>query len=121
MKCASAGNHRPHPERTVVSPHKKRNRGGLPRSYKHCCKASIIITKELGSESLKIKWNWEHTDHAPTTLAALAEHRMSRATRDWLDTRVEQGFDWKAMKGLLRLEDAALEVRCIHTLPLTPR
>lgn len=112
LVCSSAGNYRPHDERPAVSPTKQRGKGLAPRTYKSQCKAHIEIMKEIGIENLRVRWFWEHTGHEPGTLKDLADHHMARASRDWLDQRVEQGFNWKCMKGLLRLEEAALEVRC---------
>lgn len=35
---------------------------------------------------------------------------MSKDARQWIDEKLEQGLDWKAIQALLRLDDEALEM-----------
>ncbi|KIJ33282.1 hypothetical protein M422DRAFT_264837 [Sphaerobolus stellatus SS14] len=66
------------------------------------------VYKLFGSDVVNIDHYWEHTGHDPSTLRSMKESRNPDAVRHWLDCRVNDGFDSKAIKAMLRMTSEEL-------------
>ncbi|KIJ31770.1 hypothetical protein M422DRAFT_266521 [Sphaerobolus stellatus SS14] len=77
-------------------------------STKVQCPTKITVSKLPGSELLEIKYFWEHCNHDPTTIRDMKESRNPDAVRTWLDERVAEGFNKKAIQAMLRLPSEEL-------------
>ncbi|KIJ31012.1 hypothetical protein M422DRAFT_267434 [Sphaerobolus stellatus SS14] len=83
-----------------LSPSKQCNRG---ESIRCGCKASIYASQPVGKETVTVRFNWEHNRHDPASLDDLQTSRNPEEVCAWLDTCVNQGFNQKAIKALLRM------------------
>lgn len=52
----------------------------------------------------------------PTTLQGMKESRNPDAVRRWLDARVQEGFDRKAIRAMLRMSSEELSQVCQSVL-----
>ena len=52
----------------------------------------------------------------------MSDSMMSNRVRDWVNSRVNEGLDWKAIKDLLRIDEEMLDqVRSCCNLRATPK
>lgn len=73
------------------------------------CKAHIWFRKRAGKADIEIEYSWEHTGHDPGSLKDMQESMMSDRVRDWVNSRVNEGLDWKAIKDLVRIDEEILD------------
>ncbi|KIJ31011.1 hypothetical protein M422DRAFT_267433 [Sphaerobolus stellatus SS14] len=97
--CDHAGKYRDQRDANL-SPRKRRNRA---ESIKCECSASIYACQPFGTDAVDIIYKWQHTVHDPASLKDLQTSRNPNEVRTWLDERVCQGFDQKALKAMLRM------------------
>ncbi|KIJ31966.1 hypothetical protein M422DRAFT_266332 [Sphaerobolus stellatus SS14] len=85
---------------------KKRSRGS---SIKVQCPARITVCKPSNSDLLQVEYLWEHCKHDPSTLRDMRESRNPDAVRKWLDARVSEGFNKKAIQAMIHMSSEELE------------
>ncbi|KIJ39405.1 hypothetical protein M422DRAFT_257725 [Sphaerobolus stellatus SS14] len=88
-----------------ISPSKSRTRAP---SIKVGCKAWIYAERSIGNDMVKIVHRWEHAGHNADSLDNMRASRNPDVVRAWLDEKVSQGFDQKAIKALLRMTSEEL-------------
>jgi hypothetical protein len=107
-----------------LSPSKRRKSGN---SIKVGCEAKIHIHQAMGSGKIFVEYHWRHNNHStydainldlfyfiysqiqdPSTLQNMQESRNPDAVREWLDARVDEGFDMGAIKAMLRMTSEQL-------------
>jgi hypothetical protein len=94
-----------------LSPSKRRKRS--KRSIKVVCPAHFTASCKQGpngsAATVVVKYWSVHEGHEAGTLQDFATSMMPRAAREWLQERVAQGLDWRAIKPFLRLDDDTLD------------
>ncbi|KIJ44576.1 hypothetical protein M422DRAFT_252194 [Sphaerobolus stellatus SS14] len=83
-----------------VSP---KNRRARNTSIKVGCTAKIHVSQPVGSEKVKVVYDWEHTGHDAFSLDDMRSSRNPDIVRAWLDQKVSDGFDQKAIKAFIRM------------------
>lgn len=105
--CDHSGQYRDQ-RKANLSPSKRRD-NRTHGSIKVGCKAHLWFRKRIGQDKIEIEYAWEHSGHTPGSLKDMQESMMSDQVRDWVNTRVNEGLDWRAMKDLLRIDEAILD------------
>ncbi|KAJ6507586.1 hypothetical protein DFH09DRAFT_943012 [Mycena vulgaris] len=59
---------------------------------------------DLSPRKLKIEYCWAHDGHEPGTVKDMAGSMLPLRVKEWIESRVAEGLDWKAIKPLLRLD-----------------
>ncbi|OAD65926.1 hypothetical protein PHYBLDRAFT_175667 [Phycomyces blakesleeanus NRRL 1555(-)] len=88
--------------------HVVKRRNTMGSSIKVGCLATLVV-KFFNSGKVTVVYNWRHNNHNPLELSDISHSRLSEEARIWINEHVEKNLDWKAIKGLLRLEDIKLE------------
>lgn len=100
--CDHSGSYRDQ-RKANLSPSKRRIHR-THESIKVGCKAYIWFRKRPEKSEIEIEYGWQHTGHTPLSLKDMRDSMMSDRVRDWVNSRVDEGLDWRAMKDLLRIE-----------------
>jgi hypothetical protein len=58
---------------------------------------------------IKVKYNWKHVNHDPTDPREIIQSRLPTEIREWIEKKVTEGLDWKAIKSLLPARPLSLE------------
>ncbi|KIJ46977.1 hypothetical protein M422DRAFT_249256 [Sphaerobolus stellatus SS14] len=103
-ECDHAGQPRDR-RKPDVCPTKRRNPNP---SIKVGCMAKIYACQPFGSDKVKVIYDWEHTGHNPVSLDDMPASRNPDDVRTWLDNKVSEGFDQKAIKAMLRMSTEEL-------------
>ncbi|CEP17264.1 hypothetical protein [Parasitella parasitica] len=59
--------------------------------------------------SIEVAYKWQHVGHDPSKIEEMIKSGLPDDVKDWLKKYVEQDFDWKQIKRLLRLDEQRLE------------
>jgi hypothetical protein len=78
-------------------------------SIKVGCKAKFFVRKSFNADTAEIEFHFKHTGHDVGTIAAMRESRMSRKAATWLQEKVNEGLDWKAINALFRSTNIELD------------
>lgn len=105
--CDHGGKFRDRTNQTLLPTKRRPNRSHA--SIKVECGAWIWVRKRVGTEELEIEYKWKHDNHSVGSLKDMRESRMAERVKQWVDTRVREGLDWKAIKDLLRVDQEMLE------------
>lgn len=105
--CDHAG--KPRDQRQVDLSPRKRRPERHHESIKVGCKACIWFRKRVGATSIELEYKWEHTGHEAGSLKDMRESMMSDRVRDWVNTRIDEGLNWNAIKDLIRIDEAVLD------------
>lgn len=100
--CGHARKHRDE-RKPDLSPSKRRpNRHH--GSVKNGCSAYIKLKKLVNEDKVRIEYAWEHNGHDVSSVKGMAGSMLPRAVKEWIETRVDEGLDWRSIKPLLRLD-----------------
>ncbi|KIJ32606.1 hypothetical protein M422DRAFT_265491 [Sphaerobolus stellatus SS14] len=91
-----------------LSPRNRRTRNG---SIKVGCKARLHASQAVDSDKVTVVYHWRHTGHDsvdPTSLDNMRGSRNPNVVRAWLDDKVHNGFDQKAIKAFIRMSPEEL-------------
>jgi hypothetical protein len=108
--CGRSGKYRDEWD-TNPSPRKHRPNRHHP-SVKVDCGTYIFLRKVCGEDKVKIEYCWEHDGHEPGTAKDMAGSILPLHVKEWIENRVAEGLDWKAIKPLLRIEAMILDKVC---------
>ncbi|KAJ6582514.1 hypothetical protein DFH09DRAFT_1309467 [Mycena vulgaris] len=100
--CGHSGKYRDERD-TDLSPRKRRPNRHHP-SVKVNCGAYFFLRKVCGEDRVKIEYCWAHDGHEPGTVKDMAGSMLPLRVKEWIESRVAEGLDWKAIKPLLRLQ-----------------
>ncbi|KIJ33949.1 hypothetical protein M422DRAFT_264088 [Sphaerobolus stellatus SS14] len=106
-ECDHAGSPRDR-RKPDLSPRNRRTRNA---SIKVGCKARLHASQAVDSDKVTVVYHWRHTGHDSVDPASLDNMRSSRnpdVVRAWLDDKVHNGFDQKAIKALIRMSPEEL-------------
>lgn len=91
---------------TEAEPETKRRR--TKESKKIGCTARYI--KYLMTDnSIEVLYKWQHVGHDPSKIEEVIKAGLPADVKEWLKKYVEQDFDWKQIKRLLRLDEMSLD------------
>ncbi|KAJ7660131.1 hypothetical protein DFH06DRAFT_1472232 [Mycena polygramma] len=105
--CGRSGKYRDE-RKAELSPRKRRPNRHHP-SVKVGCDSYIYLRKVHGQDLVKIEYCWEHDGHEPGTIQDMAGSMLPIRVKEWIENRVDEGLDWKAIKPLLRLDALILD------------
>ncbi|KAF9081693.1 hypothetical protein BGX27_004815, partial [Mortierella sp. AM989] len=80
------------------------SRGQIPVGAN--CKAHVYIRKTVGLDEITLEYHWRHSH--PTSDQERNLLPCGRSGREWIKERARQGFDWRAIKKMLRPSGAML-------------
>jgi hypothetical protein len=109
-KCGRSGKYRDERNPELSPPKRRPTRH--PPDVKVGCDAYIFLRKLCGQDLVRIEYSWEHNGHEAGTIRDKARSMLPLRVKEWIDMRVEEGLDWKAIKPLLRLDAAILDHVC---------
>ncbi|KIJ34446.1 hypothetical protein M422DRAFT_263401 [Sphaerobolus stellatus SS14] len=96
-ECDHAGQPRDRRDPNLSPSKRRKTRQGI----KAGCMARIVVYKSVGDEVITINYYWKHNGHDPATLQGMKESQNPDAVQRWLDARVREGFDRKAIRAML--------------------
>ncbi|KAF9182718.1 hypothetical protein BGZ51_004484 [Haplosporangium sp. Z 767] len=96
-QCDHAGQYRDR-KNPNIDPSKKRKRAG---SIKCNCPAFIKMRKQFHDDEVVIEYSWKHQGHIPDVMEDIKAHRLPQDLKTWIKRRIEEGHDWKSVKGLM--------------------
>ncbi|KAJ7238419.1 hypothetical protein C8J57DRAFT_1528728 [Mycena rebaudengoi] len=105
--CGHSGKYRDERDHNL-SPRKRRPNRHHP-SVKVQCGAYFFLCKVCGEDRVKIEHCWEHDGHEPGTVKDMAGSMLPLRVKEWIENRVADGLDWKAIKSLLRVDAMILD------------
>ncbi|KAG0086660.1 hypothetical protein BGZ92_007974 [Podila epicladia] len=97
-QCEHAGHYRDR-KNPDIEPKKKRKRG---ESIKCGCTASIKMKKQFQEDEVSIEYFWKHDGHTPGVLEDIKSQRLPQDLKAWIKRRIVEGYDWKAIKGMIQ-------------------
>ncbi|KAG0322316.1 hypothetical protein BG000_002959 [Podila horticola] len=97
-QCEHAGHYRDR-KNPDIEPKKKRKRG---ESIKCGCTASIKMKKQFQEDEVSIEYFWKHEGHTPGVLEDIKSQRLPQDLKSWIKRRIVEGYDWKAIKGMIQ-------------------
>ncbi|KAG0024822.1 hypothetical protein BGZ81_007581 [Podila clonocystis] len=97
-QCEHAGHYRDR-KNPDIEPKKKRKRG---ESIKCGCTASIKMKKQFQEDEVSIEYFWKHEGHTPGVLEDIKSQRLPQDLKAWIKRRIVEGYDWKAIKGMIQ-------------------
>ncbi|KAI9234325.1 MAG: hypothetical protein BYD32DRAFT_464496 [Podila humilis] len=97
-QCEHAGHYRDR-KNPDIEPKKKRKRG---ESIKCGCTASIKMKKQFQEDEVSIEYFWKHEGHTPGVLEDIKSQRLPQDLKAWIKRRIAEGYDWKAIKGMIQ-------------------
>ncbi|KIJ34131.1 hypothetical protein M422DRAFT_263781 [Sphaerobolus stellatus SS14] len=114
-ECDHAGSPRNRRDENL-SPKKRRKTGP---SIKVGCNAKIEVYQLVGNNVVTVDHYWQHNNHDLATLVNMKMLRNPDAVWHWLDARVHEGFDSKAIKAMIRMtsEELAEITKEVDSLP----
>ncbi|KAJ7588710.1 hypothetical protein C8J56DRAFT_785384 [Mycena floridula] len=67
------------------------------------------LRKQVNQDVVEIEYIWEHDGHNVGTLGSMMGSMLPLCVKSWIEDRVQQCLDWKAIKSLLRIDSGMLE------------
>lgn len=118
LECDHAGTYQDKRDPNLP-PEKRRTHRRKQASIKVDCKAHIWMRKQVSSEEVHVQYHWRHQNHVYGSLEDFRDSRNSFASRQWINEKVHNGLDWKAVRGLLRLTSESLDAVSSLTYNIT--
>ncbi|KAJ7282543.1 hypothetical protein C8J57DRAFT_1218746 [Mycena rebaudengoi] len=115
--CGHSGKYRDERDHNL-SPRKRRPNHHHP-SVKVQCGTYFFLCKVCREDHVKIEYCWEHNGHEPGTVKNMAGSMLPLRVKEWIENRVADGLNWKAIKPLLRVDAMILDK--LHFPPDNPR
>ncbi|KIJ28764.1 hypothetical protein M422DRAFT_269885 [Sphaerobolus stellatus SS14] len=61
------------------------------------------MSQPVRNEKLKVMYDWEHTGHDAFSLDDMCSSQNPDIIRAWLNQKVSEGFDQRAIKAFIRM------------------
>ncbi|KAF9910475.1 hypothetical protein BX616_010858, partial [Lobosporangium transversale] len=103
--CDHAGQYRDR-KNPNIDPSKKRKRTG---SIKCNCPAFIKMRKSFSDDDVVIEYYWKHEGHIPDLMEDIKAQRLPQDLKAWIKRRVNEGHDWKSVKGMMTQNSPLLD------------
>lgn len=106
--CDHASKKRVKKQKEDEPPTKKQKRNVTKDSKKIGCKAKFKKIN-FADGKIEVYYEWKHTGHDPTDNIEVANSKLPAYLKLWIEKKVAEGFDWKGIKNLIRLDPSCLE------------
>ncbi|KAI1321590.1 hypothetical protein EDD11_003070 [Mortierella claussenii] len=103
--CDHAGHYRDR-KNPNIDPSKKRKRAG---SIKCNCPAFIKMRKSFSDDDVVIEYYWRHEGHVPDVMEDIKAQRLPQDLKFWIRQRVDEGLDWRTVKGMMTSDSPLLD------------
>lgn len=60
------------------------------------------MKKQFQEDEVSIEYFWKHEGHTPGVLEDIKSQRLPQDLKAWIKRRIVEGYDWKAIKGMIQ-------------------
>lgn len=60
------------------------------------------MKKQFQEDEVSIEYFWKHEGHTPGVLEDIKSQRLPQDLKAWIKRRIGEGYDWKAIKGMIQ-------------------